>query len=381
MAEVADLSQYKARRDDAQAPAAPSRGPQVEDGYTRIANELYEVVNNGHACPVNVRHLRIIHAVIRRTYGFNKTMDALADTQLAADTGIPRNKVNVAKHELLAMKVLHLSEDGRKIGINKDYASWNFSKRPEKKAPKPKTKMGQNGNDVTKMVTSDVTNSGTHKRQKDILSTDVESSAPKKQNRIDFSEFSDQVDLETLKAFADHRKVLRKPLTQRALRGVVKSALEAAELLGITAEQGLDEAMASGWLKVEAEWLRNRGYGAASTEKNIPECPHKEILAAWDSALGSRKGRAPAVVDWHGTRMASKLAELWAKNWNAKNPSGVVRYSTVEEGVNWWGRVFQHLAGSANFMQSDVTLSNLFNPDTFALAVNGNLRQNGGAAR
>jgi phage replication O-like protein O len=151
------------------------RGPQVEDGYTRIANELYQVVNNGHSCPVNVRHLRIIHAVIRRTYGFNKTMDALADTQIAADTGIPRNKVNVAKHELLAMHVLKLSEDGRKIGINKDYASWDFSKRPEKKAPEAKSKMDQNGNDVTKMVTSEVTKTGTHKRQKDInTSTDVE---------------------------------------------------------------------------------------------------------------------------------------------------------------------------------------------------------------
>ncbi|MEG3078513.1 replication protein [Halomonas sp. 5021] len=170
--QTADIYQFPNRPD---GEVREKRGPQVEDGYTRIANELYEVVNNGHSCPVNVRHLRIIHALIRRTYGFNKTMDAVADTQLAADTGIPRNKVNVAKHELIAMNVIRLSDDGRKLGINKDYASWDFTKRPEKKAPKPKTKMGQNGNGVTKMVTSDVTNSGTHKRQKDSnTSTDVE---------------------------------------------------------------------------------------------------------------------------------------------------------------------------------------------------------------
>ena len=242
-------------------PQVTTRGPQVEDGYTRIANELYQVVNNGHSCPVNVRHLRIIHALIRRTYGFNKTMDSVADTQLAADTGIPRSKVNVAKHELIAMKVIKLSEDGRKIGINKDYSSWDFSKRPEKKAPKAKSKMDQNGNSVTKMVTQDVTKTVTHKRQKDILTTDVVSSAPKKQNRIDFSEFEDRVDLETLRAFADHRKAMRKPLTQRALRSVVKKAIEAAEQVGITIDQAFDEALASGWLKVEAEWLINRGYG------------------------------------------------------------------------------------------------------------------------
>lgn len=153
--------------DPAQRPPETTKGPQVEDGYTRIANELYEVVNNAHACPVNARHLRVIHAIIRRTYGFNKTMDALADTQLAADTGIPRNKVNVAKHELLAMKVLRLSDDGRKIGINKIYSEWDFTKRPEKKAPPAKTKTDQNGNGVTKTVTQEVTKTETHKRQKD----------------------------------------------------------------------------------------------------------------------------------------------------------------------------------------------------------------------
>lgn len=359
--------------------ASQSRGPQVEEGYTRIANELYEVVNNAHACPVTLTQLRLIHAVIRRTYGFNKKMDAVADTQLAADTGIPRQKVNPAKHALIAMKVLVLSEDGRKIGVNKRYSEWDFSARPEKKAPQRKAQ--PDGDTVTKKVTQDVTKTGTHKRQKDILTTDVVSSAPKKQNRIDFSEFEDRVDLETLKAFADHRKAMRKPLTQRALRSVVKKAVEAAEQVGITIDQAFDEALASGWLKVEAEWLINRGYGKSNGDPSIPECPHAEILAEWNQHLASRKGRAPAAADWEGTRMAAKLSELWAKNWNAKNPSGVIRYSTVEEGIAWWSRVFQHLAGNANFMQSDVTLSNLFNPDTFALAVNGNLRQNGGAAR
>ena len=150
-----------------------NRGPQVEDGYTRIANELYQVVNNAHACPVTLTQLRLIHAVIRRTYGFNKTMDAVADTQLAGDTGIPRQKVNPAKHALIAMKVLVLSDDGRKIGINKRYTEWDFSARPEKKAPKRNAQ--PDGDTVTKKVTQNVTKTGTHKRQKDRnTSTNVE---------------------------------------------------------------------------------------------------------------------------------------------------------------------------------------------------------------
>ena len=173
MGQVAELSKFRARRDDAQASVTPSKRPQVEDGYTRIANELYQVVNNAHACPVTLTQLRIIHGVIRRTYGFNKTMDAIADTQIAADTSIPRQKVNPAKHQLIAMKVLVLSEDGRRIGINKRYDEWDFSARPEKKAPQRKTQ--PDGDSVTKKVTPSVTKSGTHKRQKDSnTSTNVE---------------------------------------------------------------------------------------------------------------------------------------------------------------------------------------------------------------
>lgn len=171
MADTAEIFQFPARRDDAQSsgpdsPQGPARSPQVEDGYTRIAHELYEVVNNANSCPVTARQLRIIHAVIRRTYGFNKRMDRIADTQLAADTGTPRQKVNEAKHQLIAMRVLKLSADGRELGVNKDYASWDFSARPTKTPPKNRAQ--QKGDTVTKTVTQTVTKSGTHKRKKDI---------------------------------------------------------------------------------------------------------------------------------------------------------------------------------------------------------------------
>ncbi len=178
MAQVADLNQFRARRDDAQAPVTPSRGPQVEDGYTRIADELYKVINNRHTFPGTATHLRIVHAVIARTYGFNKTMDHIADTQIAADTGIPRQKVNPAKIQLLSMRVLQLSPDGRKIGINKRYAEWDFSARPDKKAPT--RKVAPDGDSVTKKVTKSVTETGTHNRQIDTLEPKGSKSSSKK---------------------------------------------------------------------------------------------------------------------------------------------------------------------------------------------------------
>ncbi|ASK18881.1 hypothetical protein CEK60_06005 [Halomonas sp. N3-2A] len=168
MTNTAEIFQFPRREDvDRPEPERSGRGPQVEDGYTRIADELYKVINNRHTFPGTATHLRIVHAIIVRTYGFNKTMDEIADTQLAEDTAIPRQKINPAKLQLLAMKVLKLSPDGRKIGVNKHHREWDFSSRPEKKAPQRKEV--PNGDTVTKKVTPSVTDLGTHNREIDRL--------------------------------------------------------------------------------------------------------------------------------------------------------------------------------------------------------------------
>ncbi|UQI42724.1 replication protein [Vreelandella venusta] len=143
------------------------RGPQVEDGYTRIANELFEAVTNAHTCPVTLRQMRVVLAVIRKTYGFNKKVDRISDGQLAAETGLSRQNVNKAKRELIAMHVLYL--DGHKLGVNKHCEQWNFSAKPEK------DNLRQTRVSVSKPETKSVSKSGSHKRQKDSnTSTNVE---------------------------------------------------------------------------------------------------------------------------------------------------------------------------------------------------------------
>lgn len=163
MTQIAELDQYRERRER----DGGSRGPQVEDGYTRIANELFEAVTNSQTCPVTLRQLRVVLAVIRKTYGFQKKADRISDGQLAAETGLTRQNVNQAKRELLAMGVLLM--DGHKIGINKHHQDWNFDARPVK------DNLRQPRDSVSKPETKSVSKSGSHKRQKDInTSTDVE---------------------------------------------------------------------------------------------------------------------------------------------------------------------------------------------------------------
>ncbi|WP_273761180.1 replication protein [Aeromonas hydrophila] len=111
----------------------------LDDGYTRIANELYEALIGAD---LTRNQAKVAHAIARKTYGFNKSRDRICDSQLGELTGLPRQKVNKAKNELITMGVLVMQ--GREIGLNKVISEW-------------KTQCHQNSDTVTKTVTKSVT--------------------------------------------------------------------------------------------------------------------------------------------------------------------------------------------------------------------------------
>ncbi|WP_336707629.1 MULTISPECIES: replication protein [unclassified Cedecea] len=112
----------------------------TDDGYTRLANELLEELIGAN---LTRNQAKVAFAVCRKTYGFNKKTDRIADSQIGQLTRLPRQKVNKAKNELIAMKVL--IKDGLAIGPNKNLSEWEI---PE---------CHQDGVTVTKMVTKSVT--------------------------------------------------------------------------------------------------------------------------------------------------------------------------------------------------------------------------------
>lgn len=94
----------------------------LEDGYTRIANDLFEAVM---CADLTARQLKVVMAIIRKTYGFGKKLDRITNTQIAEMTGIHHTHVCKAKNEMVAMNIVISS--GNKIGINKDFTEWNFN--------------------------------------------------------------------------------------------------------------------------------------------------------------------------------------------------------------------------------------------------------------
>lgn len=93
----------------------------LDDGYTRIANELLEAVM---AANLTARQLKVVLAVIRKTYGFGKKFDRITNTQIAMMTGIHHTHVCKAKNEMIAMNII--ISNGQTIGVNKVISEWNF---------------------------------------------------------------------------------------------------------------------------------------------------------------------------------------------------------------------------------------------------------------
>lgn len=91
----------------------------IDDGYTRIANELLEAVM---AADLTARQLKVVLAVIRKTYGFGKKFDWISGEQLSQMTGLPRTRCSTTKTELMEMKIL--ITEGRKFGVNKYLHEW-----------------------------------------------------------------------------------------------------------------------------------------------------------------------------------------------------------------------------------------------------------------
>ena len=99
-------------------------GPQLEDGYIRIANELFDAVLKKLT---SYRHIKVVLAILRKTYGYQKKEDDITISQLAELTGIHRNNVGAAIKELEQMRVINpvrAGSHGLMIGVNKRHSEW-----------------------------------------------------------------------------------------------------------------------------------------------------------------------------------------------------------------------------------------------------------------
>lgn len=99
------------------------KNPQLEDGFTRIANELFEAILG---FGFSGTEYAVVFAVIRKTYGYGKKEDDMSASQIGEMIGKHRNHVTVAINELVSKCVLTKRQGsyGMILGLNKDYQNW-----------------------------------------------------------------------------------------------------------------------------------------------------------------------------------------------------------------------------------------------------------------
>lgn len=101
--------------------------PQLENGYTKLANELLDALISAR---LTARQWAVVMAIIRKTYGFNKKADEIGLSQLRDMTSIDKAHLSRTVRELEAAKVIHRKSGihGHSLSINKKHSQWELLK-------------------------------------------------------------------------------------------------------------------------------------------------------------------------------------------------------------------------------------------------------------
>lgn len=93
----------------------------LDDGFTRLANMLLEEYAGAD---LTKRQFKVLLAVLRLTYGWNKPMDRIANSQIAQIAKLPEKRVSETRVQLVEMNLL--IQAGRRIGPNKNPSEWEI---------------------------------------------------------------------------------------------------------------------------------------------------------------------------------------------------------------------------------------------------------------
>ena len=215
----------------------------IDDGYTRFANELLEAIASAD---LTARQLKVMLAYVRKTYGFNKKTDRIADEQIARLTGLSRQNVNKAKKELISMNCLFM--DGNQIGVNREVSAWQFSKclQVSNFVSKLETK------NVSKLETLNVSKLETHKRHSLKTKENINKPpiSPKKiSQKFDplETELPDWLSAETWLSWVTYRKEIGKSIKSKQSVTQAINVLSRSLEKGYTPEEIINQSIASGW--------------------------------------------------------------------------------------------------------------------------------------
>lgn len=93
--------------------------PQIENGFTRIANEIMEALMRTN---LSAYQGRVLMAIVRLTYGWQKKEDSITNKRIVELTGLNKAHASRTVSELVARNMV--TKAGNKIGLCKDHQGW-----------------------------------------------------------------------------------------------------------------------------------------------------------------------------------------------------------------------------------------------------------------
>lgn len=102
--------------------------PQLDDGYTRIANELLDAMIRSD---LSKREMKVALCIIRMTYGYGRKSWTTNYQNIAERTGIDRRNVMRTIGSLVALSVVAKLATSNSVQVNviKDYNKWGLVAR------------------------------------------------------------------------------------------------------------------------------------------------------------------------------------------------------------------------------------------------------------
>ena len=99
--------------------------PQKENGYTAIANEIYEHIAK---CILTGNQRSVLDVVLRMTYGYSRKYAPLSLTYIEKATGIDKHQVSKLVKKLSDMKMISVEPatgvNPQRIAFQKDWEKW-----------------------------------------------------------------------------------------------------------------------------------------------------------------------------------------------------------------------------------------------------------------
>ncbi len=332
-------------------------GPQIENGYTKIANELLEALTKAMANgTITAREGAVINYIIRYTYGFQKTNGYFKNKEMSEYFGWSKNQTSIYIKSLQDKKII-IKEQDNKYKLNKYYKEWKVKEifNSEKKLKKSLTNTQKTSNTENKEEVKEIFNTenklnNSLTKVKEIFNSDISqtqsqsndadslnkslnkynklnkketykerNSISKKIKEEEILEIPSWLNKEVWSNFIEHRKALKKPMTPQAIKLAFKK-LEEFKNQGYNPEDVINQSILNGWL------------GLFEPKRRANKLPTKE-----DFERQARNDPECYYAQW-GIQLWQVKKALWKslKKYSEEQKEKYLKKSERRLGIEWW---------------------------------------------